>query len=305
MRTTHSLEFAAPPAAWATYPRILLARKPSLVKEGCEVPRIESHLKGIRVSRSHLKDYAVLCGAPDNGTLPIAYPHVLASPLHLAMLSAEVFPVKLLGLVHVHNRIAQRRPLQADEAGELFAWLEGHRDTERGQEFDLNTEYRVDGEVVWDETCTFLARRRRGGPADASTKPEESRKAKETDDRPAACRTSSFRVDADLGRRYGWISGDFNPIHLADVTAKAFGFKGAIAHGMWSMARCASEFEPELLAKPCELAVSFKLPVFMPTWVLLERWASGGGQKFTLRDTQGDKPHLSGALMPLGAARKN
>jgi hypothetical protein len=70
------------------------------------------------------------------------------------------------------------------------------------------------------------------------------------------------------------------------------------------MARCASEFEPELLAKPVELSVSFKLPVFMPAWVLMERWESGGGQKFTLRDTQGDKPHLTGSLLPL-SARKN
>ena len=29
-------------------------------------------------------------------------------PLHLAMLGAEAFPVKLFGLVHVQNRIAMR-----------------------------------------------------------------------------------------------------------------------------------------------------------------------------------------------------
>ena len=97
---------------------------------------------------------------PPGPTLPIAYPHVLAMPLHLAMLGAEAFPVRLFGLVHVQNRIAMRQPLSAEEPAEIRAWIEGHRDTERGQEFDLHTEYVVAGEPLWDETCTFLARRK-------------------------------------------------------------------------------------------------------------------------------------------------
>ena len=68
---------------------------------------------------------------------------MLATPLHLAMLGAEAFPVKLFGLVHVQNRIAMRQPLSAEEPAEIRAWIEGHRDTERGQEFDLHTEYVV------------------------------------------------------------------------------------------------------------------------------------------------------------------
>ncbi len=68
--------------------------------------------------------------------------------------------MKLFGLVHVQNRIAMRQPLSAEEPAEIRAWIEGHRDTERGQEFDLHTEYVVAGEALWDETCTFLARKR-------------------------------------------------------------------------------------------------------------------------------------------------
>jgi MaoC like domain len=300
MQTTHSLEFAAPPAAWSTYPKILLGRKPSLVKEGSSVPRIEAHLKKVRISQSHLASYIDMCGAPKGATLPIAYPHILASPLHLAMLGAPAFPVKLLGLVHVRNRIAQRRPIEGAESGDLFAWIEGHRETARGQEFELNTEYRIDGEKVWDETCTFLARQRAMPTADSDAKSSQTSTTLEVLKPFSAMKTSSFRVEAGLGRRYGWISGDFNPIHLADVTAKTFGFKGAIAHGMWSMARCASEFEPEQFCRPVELTASFKLPIFMPAWVMLERWAAGNGFEFCLRDTQGDKPHLTGALRPLG-----
>jgi hypothetical protein len=172
MQAKHSLEFARAPALWSMYPKILVSRKPTLVPEGAEVPRIEARLARVNVDRKHLAAYSEICGASAGATLPIAYPHVLAMPLHLAMLGAEAFPVKLFGLVHVQNRIAMRQPLSADEPAEIRSWIEGHRDGERGQEFELHTEYVVAGEALWDETCTFLARRRSpAGAKPASPRP--------------------------------------------------------------------------------------------------------------------------------------
>jgi hypothetical protein len=294
MQAKHLLEFARPPAVWSMYPKILLSRKPSLVPEGGEVPRIQARIAKVSVDRRHLASYSEICGASAGATLPIAYPHILAMPLHLAMLGAEAFPVKLFGLVHVHNRIAMRQPLSADEPAEIRAWIEGHRETERGQEFDLHTEYVVAGEALWDETCTFLARRRsQPGAAKAAAQRGEA-----TAD-AVAMKSSSFRAPAGLGRRYGFISGDVNPIHMSDLSARAFGFPKAIAHGMWSLGRLASDFEPAQFDGGCELSVSFKLPIFMPSWLMLQRWPIENGSGFALRDAQGDKPHLTGTLMSL------
>jgi hypothetical protein len=217
-------------------------------------------------------------------------------PLHLAMLGAEAFPVKLFGLVHVQNRIAMRQPLSADEPAEIRCWLEGHRDSERGQEFDLHTEYVVAGESLWDETCTFLARRK--PPAGAAKAPSTPRGAEGAPD-AAAVRSSSFRAPAGLGRRYGFISGDVNPIHMSDLTARAFGFPRAIAHGMWSLARLAADFEAEHFNGGCELTASFKLPIYMPAWLMLQRWPIENGAAFALRDAQGEKPHVTGTLKSL------
>ncbi len=296
MHAKHSLEFARAPSVWSMYPKIMTSRKPSLLPEGGEVPRIESRLSKVVIDRRHLASYSDICGAASGATLPIAYPPILASPLHLAMLSAEAFPVKLFGLVHVQNRIAMREPLSADEPAEIRCWIEGHRDTERGQEFDLHTEYVVSGQPRWDETCTFLARRRSpagGGKTTTGIKPP--------DGGPEAVpmKSSSFRAPAGLGRRYGFISGDVNPIHMSDLTAKAFGFPRAIAHGMWSLARLASDFEPAQFDGGCELTVSFKLPIYMPAWLMLQRWGIENGVAFALRDAQGDKPHVTGTLKSL------
>jgi acyl dehydratase len=87
-----------------------------------------------------------------------------------------------------------------------------------------------------------------------------------------------------------------NPIHLSDASAKLFGFKGAIAHGMWSLARCAADLDDTVLSGACEYQVAFKLPVFMPAWVMLEQWDVGAATEFCLRDNQGEKPHLTGRL---------
>jgi hypothetical protein len=297
MQAKHSLEFARAPAIWSMYPKIMVSRKPSLVPEGGAVPRIESRLSKVVIDRKHLAAYTEICGAAAGATLPIAYPHILAMPLHLAMLGAEAFPVKLFGLVHVHNRIAMRQPLSADEPAEIRAWIEGHRDSDRGQEFDLHTEYVVAGEPLWDETCTFLARKRSPAGAGARTTQPGPRAGEAPDG--VAMKSSSFRAPAGLGRRYGFISGDVNPIHMSDLTAKAFGFPRAIAHGMWSLGRLASDFEPEQLGGGCELSVSFKLPIFMPAWLMLQRWPIENGSGFALRDAQGEKPHLTGTLKSL------
>jgi hypothetical protein len=296
MQAKHSLEFARAPAVWSMYPKIMMSRKPSLVAEGGEVPRIESRLAKVVIDRKHLAQYSEICGAAAGGTLPIAYPHILAMPLHLAMLGAEAFPVKLFGLVHVQNRIAMREPLSADEAAEIRCWIEGHRDTERGQEFDLHTEYVVGGQPRWDETCTFLARKR--PPAGAGKKPTMSRTVENGAD-GMVIKSSSFRAPAGLGRRYGFISGDVNPIHMSDLTARAFGFPKAIAHGMWSLGRLASDFEAAQFDGGCELNVSFKLPIYMPAWLMLQRWDIENGSAFALRDAQGEKPHLTGTLKAL------
>src|SRR5687768_9863612 len=200
MHAKHSLEFARAPSVWSMYPKIMTSRKPSLLPEGGEVPRIESRLSKVAIDRKHLASYSEICGAASGATLPIAYPHILAMPLHLAILGAEAFPVKLFGLVHVQNRIAMRQPLSADEPAEIRCWIEGHRDTERGQEFDLHTEYVVAGEALWDETCTFLARKRAAAGAGARTMQSRSGDLPDT----VAVKSSSFRAPAGLGRRYGF-----------------------------------------------------------------------------------------------------
>jgi len=287
-----SMTFASPPSLWLALPRMFLAQRPALVPPGREVPSIEARIEKLKAKREHLEAYRRVCGFSSDGKLPITYPHVMTMPLHVAMLTSDAFPVRLMGLVHVRNDIESRRAIADNEALDVRCLLAGHRETDRGQEFELVTEATSGADRVWSETSTFLARRR--APRDA-TSPKASGKSA-ADETPAAVSTSSWHADADIGRRYASVSGDFNPIHLADVTARLFGFERAIAHGMWSLARSAAELEPRLAADAVKLSAGFKLPILLPAWVNLQDWETRSGLGFSLKDAQGEKPYMAGSF---------
>ena len=70
---------------------------------------------------------------------------------------------------------------------------------------------------------------------------------------------------ADLVR-YAGASGDFNPIHWNERTARSVGLPNVIAHGMFTMA-LAGRFVSEWAGDPAavtELGVRFSAPVVVP-----------------------------------------
>ena len=259
--------------------RVVFSRKSALVGSGQQVGRLEAHLGPVTLGGPRLEQYRAVCGFLPGG-VPLTWPHVLVSGLHLDMLSSPRFPVRLLGLVHLQNDLELVSPLDEGAPVSCHAWLEGHRETERGQEFELFTELSQHGKVAWKETTTFLARRKRTGPKPPPQTPAA---------RPTPLRTVDFEAPSGLGRRYGRIAGDLNPIHLFDVTAKAFGFPRAIAHGMWSLARITAELSP---TAPFRLQCQFKLPVLLPARLHLE--VSDGA--FVLLDERRERPHVTGTF---------
>lgn len=276
------------PSPWPSYVRMLVARRPPLAPPGSQVD-VSLESRGVVAQRASLAAYRRVCGFPlDEKNLPLTYPHVLASPLHLALIAGPGFPVRFLGLVHLRNTIRATRGISSSAALDLDCAIRGPRETERGEEYDLSTEVRESGELVWTENAVLLARRPGSGGTKKATAPQ------------AASDASVARLDLPrgLGRRYALASGDFNPIHLSATTARMFGFPRAIMHGMWSLARCVAELSP--LAGSATLNASFKLPVFLPATVSIHRTTKGSQVEFSLRDEEGKKPHLLGSLEPDG-----
>jgi acyl dehydratase len=47
----------------------------------------------------------------------------------------------------------------------------------------------------------------------------------------------TWQLGGDVGRRYGLLTGDLNPIHLHPLLSALFGFKRPIAHALFLVAR--------------------------------------------------------------------
>src|SRR5207253_10898170 len=95
--------------------------------------------------------------------------------------------------------------------------------------------------------------------------------------------TAIWRVPASTGRRYAAVSGDVNPIHLNPLAARLFGFRRAIAHGMWLKARCVAALEGRL-PDALTAIVEFKSPLLLPSTVGFASQSQGAGWMFRVAE---------------------
>ena len=107
----------------------------------------------------------------------------------------------------------------------------------------------------------------------------------------------SWRIPDDAGRRYAKVSGDVNPIHLSGLTAKAFGFKRAIAHGMWAKARALAALSGRLPGA-ADVDVAFRKPLFLPSTVTLATEPVDGGWDLAVRNAGSGAEHVVGSVRP-------
>jgi acyl dehydratase len=208
----------------------------------------------------------------------------------VALMTERSFPFPLVGMVHVANSITVRRPVRADETVAFEVRTADLRPHAAGKQFDLLATATVAGETVYTSRSTYL---RRGKSADGGAKKEKSDKRELA---PQTGAVSVIRVPGDIGRRYGAVSGDRNPIHLHNLTAKAFGFPSAIAHGMWLKARTLAALEGRL-PDAYTVDVAFKLPVLLPATLSLAAAAAGDGWTLDVRSAKSGKPHLAGSVV--------
>ncbi|WP_329220044.1 MaoC/PaaZ C-terminal domain-containing protein [Streptomyces sp. NBC_01485] len=288
-------------------------------------------LPGLRVDLARLAAYERVCGFPTGeDALPLTYPHVLGFPLAMSIMSGRDFPLPLLGLVHTSIELTRHTALTATGTYELTVYVAKLVPHRRGTEAIVVTELRDGGgelrgsgelrdgggelreggrelrhggggEVVWESTSTYLARHRTEAPPAPAPAPREPGPGPlpVLPVLPVLPALDEWRLAADVGRRYAAASGDRNPIHLHPLTARLFGFPRAIAHGMWTVARClAAHGTPQAV----RVRADFRTPVLLPGTVT---YASDGA-RFELREpgeTGGSgepgRVHVTGRVDPL------
>lgn len=266
----------------------VLNQVPGVRRTGSALPDLTLTRHDVPVDRGRVAAYSEVCGFPLKESLPVTYPHMLAFPLHMAIMTDSSFPFPAIGTVHLENAITQHRPISPAERLQVTARPDNLRPHPKGQVFDIVVDVHSAGELVWESTSTLL----RLGRGDKSA-PASDRTFEEVPAGPV-----QWRLGGDLGRRYAAVSGDHNPIHLYGLTAKAFGFPRQIAHGMWSKARCLAALDGRL-PDAVRVEVAFKKPILLPGTVAFGSQRTGGSYAFSLSSPKSGAPHLLGRAEPL------
>jgi hypothetical protein len=284
--------------------RMLRRRQGALPSERARtLAPIEVSHPGVRIDPTRLARFREVCGNLNNRlTVPPAYPECLfLGPMAEAVFS-DAFPFSPFGLIHVRQQITLLRPIDPGAPLDLFCHLIEIRETDRGFEVDFAMRAKEANTEVWNGTATLLSRNKR-----VRSKRGRVRYGSE----PWIPKEEPFRsilihVPENTGRRYARASGDWNPHHLYAATARLFGYRRAIAHGMWTFARTLAAIEGEqIFALPIEAEALFKRPILLPTEIeirLLDERLVGSDARalrFEARDAHSHEPHMIGWIHSL------
>lgn len=134
----------------------------------------------------------------------------------------------LLRLVHGAEEHVLHRPIRPGDVLTVKTVLESVEQKETGETFTVKgIETDREGQVVAEVRGTMFIRGSGSGQRSTESSNEPA---------PAIVYEEATKVDEDQTHRYAEASGDHNPIHLDEATARMAGLPGIINHGMCTMA---------------------------------------------------------------------
>ncbi|MCA4131482.1 MaoC/PaaZ C-terminal domain-containing protein [Arthrobacter sp. M4] len=265
-----------------------------------KLPTGSHEVRAVRVDIAKLTSYQHLLGETASDVLPAGFIHALAFPVSMSVLNRDDFPLPLLGMIHLKNHVEQLAPVLFTETLDIRAWTEnlaGHRS---GTQLDVLAEVRIHGteKVVWRGTSTYLAKGVFLPGIDKPLVPSQG-----TSFTPPVP-TGVWELGLDVGRMYAGVSGDFNPIHLNALSARALGLPRSIAHGMYLASRALADVGAAR-GETFAWDVQFEAPVFLPARVALEIATSQGmnghwqHSDYVAWNPRSGRRHFSGSVTAL------
>jgi acyl dehydratase len=213
----------------------------------------------------------------DDVVAPPVFPVV---PAFNSFMTAAMDPelgADLLRLVHAAEEHVFYKPIRAGDVLTMTAALESVEQKETGETFTVKgTETNQDGEVVAEVRGTMFIRGSGSGGRSAAPATEAEREV---------VYEETTKVDDDQTFRYAEASGDHNPIHLDENTAKMAGLPGIILHGMCTMAMATAGAVDGLAGghptRVARVAVAFARPVVPGQELTTRYWLVGEGRGTT------------------------
>lgn len=256
------------------------------------------------ISQTQAEQYRQLvAGEAFDGThrtsLPSVLVHIAAFPVQMGLMSGKDFPLPLMGMVHLANEVEHHKPISPETPLQIRAAAENFRPHRKGTQVDISVEiYPQDVDVdsadeatlLWSGVSTYL-----GIGAYVAGKSEGEQTRRGQGDFTPPRKTGQWSLGAGAGREYAAVSGDYNPIHVSGIAAKALGQRGLILHGMYSAGRMLEGREPEGAGH--RWSIDFEAPVALPGKVAFAvEQISESTQRFTGWNSRKNRRHFTGEL---------
>lgn len=239
----------------------LLAK--AMLKKGREpLPAINLAIEGFTFERANVNRYNTCCGLPQD-RLPLPYLFVATQPAQLMLLTHPSVSLKLLGMIHTHVSFHQQTPLQIGKAYDFTLGVIECIQTDKGLEFELEGRFTLDS--VYQASYRSRCLLRDKLPTNDRKKITEVT-GDEGGQALAWTKRDKLTLTPQIARGYAAVSGDYNPIHLHWLTAKPFGFKAPIIHGMYSVAKMFAAIDSSVN----QVEFTFRRPAFLPSIAELE-----------------------------------
>lgn len=245
---------------------------------------LESRERRVRVDAQKNTEFCAVVDSPAGSSAHGGYLHALTFPLSTEVMTSGSFPLRLLGLIHLKNTVVQLRPIALNSTVKIRSKVKEFGTHRRGVTVTILAEiWDESGELAMTDESLYLSKQ--ASPENkenqGSNSDRKGRASRHEDPREGMRLTACWRLAADTGRRYAKVSGDANPIHLSSASAKLFGLKSSIAHGMYCASRALGQVaDPSV---PGEWTVEFGAPVVLPTSVELWRNRTPHGEERRVR----------------------
>jgi acyl dehydratase len=261
-----------------------------LVQRSDKLPDRTVTVEELPIDQANVAAYAAVTGLRFGNNVPLTYPFALAFPSVMSLVSGFDFPFAAMGAVHTENHITQYRPIGVTDTVGVRVHTENLREHRKGLLVDLVTDINVGSDPAWHQVTTFLHQQRTSLSDEPKSPPQKQPKPPPP--------STVLRVSPGQIRRYAFVGGDHNPIHMSPIAAKLFGFPSVIAHGMFSAAAVLANIEGRL-PDAVKYSVRFAKPVVLPASMGLYVDERDEGWDLTLRNLAKGYPHLNGKIRPL------
>ena len=287
--------FQALPSLLNLYTKAVFKRNQ---KKLTALPELTLKVSDFVINTEQFNQYLESFGFNENDKIPAPFFYLATQTSQLFLLTQSRFPLSPAGLVHLGVCFKQYKALltkdwkNSQSSNYIFMSIVNQRHSKKGLVFDIETELYDQNQTPYLKiTNTYLARAIRvnsheGLPVLCNLNPDDLSSS--------TLPITSIALNQHAGKRYARLSGDYNPIHLSRFTAKLFGFKRPIIHGIFLVSKAYAQLYNQSNPPPLKGVFQFKSPFYLPGQGQLSIHTQG--QQSLVLVSSNNQSHLHGKI---------